>query len=393
MEKHLYHPEDLVLMNRGKEAIHSLSTLARVFASGVPSKNLSLSEKYDGAPAIVFGEDKDGFFIGTKSALAKKNPRRYRRAAEIVADGDIPETLRAVLAEAFMPLWDLWKNGLLEKKILSADVLWARDSRPIEEMTMMPETCLRGYFARPNIVAYAVPSWIASNRNLTLGLVLHPSPEALGIIGRNGRGVFLGDPRIKHGSFLTSDEYRHIRLRLASATRILNSPRIATFLRRIEKDVLLRERLLVIENHLVRTELHDLPSSQRVSLEKQFLIRWADSEISKLKTEKGRNAARNKFEKRLQKYDSVRAQRVAEARRIIASVRDELISKLPCNVALEELPSFVEFSTGEKRLVRGEGYVLRVGENTPMKLVNRREFSAVNFSEDVVRGFKRTTDK
>jgi hypothetical protein len=62
---HLEHPEDSVLL--GKESVQNVIKFLR-------DRNSTLSVKWDGAPAIVFGTNPENgkFFVGTKSVFNKK---------------------------------------------------------------------------------------------------------------------------------------------------------------------------------------------------------------------------------------------------------------------------------------------------------------------------------
>jgi len=73
--KHLTHIEDRLLTDGAagaKEAIKILREMSK-FLSGDGGAQVSITTKWDGAPAIICGTDpEDGrFFVGTKSVFAK----------------------------------------------------------------------------------------------------------------------------------------------------------------------------------------------------------------------------------------------------------------------------------------------------------------------------------
>jgi len=71
--KHLEHPEDTILSGR-RNALRAVRELI---------KTKTLSVKWDGAPAIVFGMTNGSFFVGTKSVFNKKRPKINRCPADI----------------------------------------------------------------------------------------------------------------------------------------------------------------------------------------------------------------------------------------------------------------------------------------------------------------------
>ena len=76
---HSTHLEDLVLdlgVNGTRAAINALRDFRDAFAGKSNKKNLNLSVKWDGAPAVIFGTDPETgkFFVGSKS-IFNKNPK------------------------------------------------------------------------------------------------------------------------------------------------------------------------------------------------------------------------------------------------------------------------------------------------------------------------------
>ncbi len=71
--KHLEHPEDSIFSGR-RNALRAVRELI---------KTKTLSVKWDGAPAIVFGMTNGSFFVGTKSVFNKRRPKINRCPADI----------------------------------------------------------------------------------------------------------------------------------------------------------------------------------------------------------------------------------------------------------------------------------------------------------------------
>ena len=84
---HLQHAEDLILLegtDGAKRAIKMMKEMM-TFLSGKPGPKLSVTTKYDGAPAVICGIDpSDGkFFVGTKSVFAKNEPKVCKSLSDI----------------------------------------------------------------------------------------------------------------------------------------------------------------------------------------------------------------------------------------------------------------------------------------------------------------------
>jgi len=71
--KHLEHPEDSIFSGR-RNALRAVRELI---------KTKTLSVKWDGAPAIVFGMTNGSFFVGTKSVFNKRRPKINRCPEDI----------------------------------------------------------------------------------------------------------------------------------------------------------------------------------------------------------------------------------------------------------------------------------------------------------------------
>ena len=72
---HLTHVEDLIItegLSGAKRAVTILKEMGS-YLSGTPGPGVSVTTKWDGAPAVVCGTDPaDGkFFVGTKSVFAQ----------------------------------------------------------------------------------------------------------------------------------------------------------------------------------------------------------------------------------------------------------------------------------------------------------------------------------
>ena len=85
--KHLDHIEDRIIIDGKKGANEAIDILKKMgdFLSGTPGPGVSVTTKWDGAPAVICGTDPaDGkFFVGTKSVFNVNDPKVCKTEADI----------------------------------------------------------------------------------------------------------------------------------------------------------------------------------------------------------------------------------------------------------------------------------------------------------------------
>ena len=189
---HLEHLEDNIF-NRGyqgaKEAIDYLYSLHEML-EGNSKAPVSMTTKWDGAPAIIAGKDPESgkFFVGTKGVFAQKPKINFTNKDIDVNHADVGDKdgsgLRNKLKLALNYLsrlnWDTVAQG---------DMLFAGDS-DIKDVTIDNEE----YIAfKPNTIVYAVPKGSDLAKEIIssgFGIVWHT--EYVG-------GPTLADTRAKFG--------------------------------------------------------------------------------------------------------------------------------------------------------------------------------------------------
>lgn len=159
---HLDHIEDIIFDGHFIHAFDTLSALSEAVMGDVP-KYLAVSEKFDGAPAIVFGTHPDSGvpFIGTKSVFNKRTPKIAYNAADIDKFyGDKPELanklkLVAHSIKSFPP--GVWQ----------ADLMWTDET--FDECDRLISFC-------ENTITYYLEASHPEARYMsqaTVGLVVH----------------------------------------------------------------------------------------------------------------------------------------------------------------------------------------------------------------------------
>ena len=163
---HLEHLEDEILNNGhagGEKAIKILKELGK-YLSGLGGPSVSITTKWDGAPAIVCGTDPaDGkFFVGTKSVFSQ-DPKICKTQSDVqrLYDGTLANKLSSALSH-------LSKAGI--QGVLQGDLMFTNDKKN--------ETINnKGYITfRPNTITYAVDPNTplgAKIRAAEIGIVFH----------------------------------------------------------------------------------------------------------------------------------------------------------------------------------------------------------------------------
>ena len=163
---HLEHLEDEIINegSTGATAVLNILHHLRSFLSGDAGGSVSVTTKWDGAPAVICGTDPSDnqFFVGTKSVFAK-DPKICKSENDIntLYSGQLAEKLKAALQY-------LKDAGI--KGVLQGDLMFTNDKKTerIEGKQFIT--------FRPNTITYAVESKSELGRKLNsckLGIVFH----------------------------------------------------------------------------------------------------------------------------------------------------------------------------------------------------------------------------
>lgn len=141
------HPEDLVLDHGSSGARKALGAL--VHASEKPH---SVTVKWDGSPALIFGRDDRGFTLVDKSGFASKKAELPRTASELnsmlyMRKPDEPG--RQEYAGSIAKLWPMLEKVVPSdfRGFIQGDLLW-NDRPPVKQQY---------YHFKPNKISYAIP--------------------------------------------------------------------------------------------------------------------------------------------------------------------------------------------------------------------------------------------
>ena len=390
---HLEHIEDEIINNGvdgGRAAINFLRSL-RDMLSGSARSSVSMTVKWDGAPAIFTGIDpSDGQFFVAKKSVFNINPKLYKTNAEIDADlsGALNSKFKIALAE--FP-----KLGI--KNVLQGDLMYTDD---IETETIDGTKYLT---FQPNTIVYAVPvdSDLGKTMNKSkIGIVFHTTYEGKELQSMKAKfgadtsklkktsSVWLDDATYKDVSgtaTFNAKETESVTAVLSNVGKTfqkINAPMLRSFLKLQDGMTgnLVGASLKTYNNTKVR-------QGQKVTNPKKHAIDYAshvqkhfDKMIDKVKTP----AAKNKYQKQQREY--VREFRkhasnlgnIVLFQNLMIDAKMQIVRKLNSVKGLTD--TFIRTANGYK-VTNPEGYVAidRVKGNA-VKLVDRMEFSYNNFT-------------
>jgi len=390
---HLEHIEDEIInfgVDGGRAAINFLRSL-RDMLSGSSRSSVSMTVKWDGAPAIFTGIDpSDGQFFVAKKSVFNINPKLYKTDAEIDADlsGDLNSKFKIALAE--FP-----KLGI--KNVLQGDLMYTDD---IETETIEG---IKYYTFQPNTIVYAVPidSDLGKTMNKSkIGIVFHTTYEGKELQDMKAKfgvdtsklkktsSVWLDDATYKDVSGTATfnaketESVTDVLSNVGKTFQRINAPMLRSFLKLQDGMTgnLVGASLKTFNNTKVR-------QGQKVTNPKKHAIDYAshvqkhfDKMIDKVKTP----AAKNKYQKQQREY--VREFRkhasnlgnVILFQNLMIDAKMQIVKKLNSVKGLTD--TFIRTANGYK-VTNPEGYVAidRVKGNA-VKLVDRMEFSYNNFT-------------
>jgi hypothetical protein len=147
---HLEHPEDLVISHGYQGAVVATNILKDLISNTQNLKSITI--KYDGSPAIITGKDPvtSNFFIGTKSVFNKKVSKICFSIEDIDQYyGDKPD-----LANKLKACFTVLKDANINQ-VLQGDLLYTEPTRAFinnkEYLTFKPNTLIYGIPAIENI--------------------------------------------------------------------------------------------------------------------------------------------------------------------------------------------------------------------------------------------------
>ena len=197
------HPEDLAFEEGSAGAKRALNALTQ--AAEQPH---TVTIKWDGSPALIFGRDADGFTVTDKSGFGSKKPGGMPRSASdlntmlFMRKPDEPG--RQDYAKSIAGLYNMLEHAMPDDQMgyLEGDLLW----------TKTPEVVDGNYVFKPNKITYRIPVDSALGKRIgksRAGIAIHSKfdskedhePRAIGNIQSSGLnevpGLVIMGPEIR----------------------------------------------------------------------------------------------------------------------------------------------------------------------------------------------------
>jgi len=390
--KHLEHLED-ELINYGYGGYVASKDLIQNFIDelgGRPTGNVTVTTKWDGAPAVVCGIDPESkqFFVGTKSVFNKKEPKVNFTEEDIDKNhGEIPD-LAKKLKYCLKYFPELNIKGVIQGDLLFTD----------EDVATKNIDDERYHTATPNTLTYAWPADSDLGKAVNtakIGAVFHTYYSGAGPVNemnagfgvsqfnlKSTRNVFLASAtmdNISAKSGLTSAEERTLKSVIAVADRNASvaKPFIEMVAHEATKQFTLGYTMKRFTNSYVK-------EGQKINNVNVFMSKFEAAfkkslveKIEDLKSEKSKNEYRDKLASGLQFLED--NQRAFKAFIVIynsfTNAKNLINNKL---AGLSDTKVFLR--SGDNFVVtKPEGFVAIV-DGKAVKIVDRLEFSRANFT-------------
>jgi hypothetical protein len=384
---HLTHLEDVILDDGPSGVTFALNILrdfGRILNGGTVSRALNVSVKWDGAPAVIFGTDPDDgqFFVATKGAF-NKVPKLAKSHADIDTfwSGGLAETMHL----AFNTL-----RAAKPKGVLQGDALYTRRSLGVETIDGVTYLVFR-----PNTITYAVDQNSDLGKRIAasqFGIVVHTM-----YTGRGSLANFSASP-VSPGAFSTLRPGSDVVILDAafddlSGTVTFTAQEKADFelafseasaWSKLDKRVfamILQEPLHAYLQQFINAQVRQNKSYGPEEAVEAFIVWLAgleDKELAAKKSEAGKASVRSRFgavltDIRANKRGLVNWFALHSA---IARAKTVIVRKLG---QASKVASFVQTPTGYS-VTGPEGFVAVAHSGKAIKLVDRLEFSRLNFT-------------
>ena len=394
---HMTHIEELMFLggvDGTRQAINFLRDL-RDMLKGNATSAVDITVKWDGAPAIFAGVDPaDGKFFVAKKGLFNKEPAMYKTPA------DIKKALSGELAKKFtIALAEFSKLGI-KKGVYQGDMMFTKGDVKIETIDGQ-----KYYTFQPNTIVYAVPVSTPLGRQIAkakIGVVWHTTYTGSTIQNMTaafGKGIaskfkktatiWMDDATyrdISGKATFSKEELSQFDTMLSGAGKLFQKMNGDAF-RTITQDEELRQKVMTFVNTYVRGS-EAFPDSDKMATGLVlYLNEWFQKEIDKKKTEKAKDAWKERRNILVNKVAMNKSQLVAmfSLMKILVELKGMVIDQLD---KTQEVDTLLKTAKGFQ-VTKQEGFVaIDKLKGGAVKLVDRLEFSRANFSPDIIKGWQ-----
>jgi len=390
---HLEHLEDNIF-NKGyegaKEAVNYLYSLHEML-EGNSKTPISMTTKWDGAPAIIAGRDPETgkFFVGTKGVFAQK-PKLNFTPQDIQANHPDPG-LQDILKTALVNLSKLNINTVVQ-----GDMLYKKDT--LQTATIDGEEVIA---FKPNTIVYAVPKDSDLAKEITasnMGIVFHTEyvggPTLADTTARFGfdsskftktPAVWFRDATIKDLSgtvTLTKEESDGMMTAISQADQYLKNVGKDMF-DWISKgsDVIGKDFITYLKAHVNSNikeigEFEQNPTEFAKAFTQSYIARM-EKKIEGYKTEKKQEEARQQLVQGV-KFLKEHVNNIIAVYDLYLKLIEAKLLIVQKLETIRQMPTFKEVDGGYE-VTGEEGFVAVDRKGNAMKLVDRLEFSRLNF--------------
>ena len=394
---HLEHLEDDIINNGvagGENALKFLEALRDMLA-GNTSKKMSLTVKWDGAPAIFAGTNPENgkFFVGTK-AIFNVPKEEGGRVGPLInyTHADIKKNHPSGPGPKLHAALDHFKK-LKIPGIWQGDLLFTSDELGSENIDGEDMISFR-----PNTITYAVPSnsdLAKKIKKAKIGIVWHTSYSGDSMPNLSSSFGVDANKLSKSSSVWStdagfSDESGTVTMTTGETDKFNNMLNMATgslkkavpYLRVMEKDrddYALSSNLKVFFNTQIRTGAGIKDTKRLVSEFEKYYNSVLMKKISSVKSDKAKKQYMEIMKAGLKEFQKYKTPLyfVFASYITLKTAKDMIVQKL--NQIRSSVSSFLKTSDGYK-VTAPEGFVAIDHVGDALKLVDRMEFSRANFT-------------
>jgi predicted nucleic acid-binding Zn-ribbon protein len=399
VNKHMTHAEDLVVLGGAeglKWVINMFKKLYQKLQSNTSSDELSLSTKFDGAPAVFvwskFPELKS-YGLAIKSLFSKDRKIMYTSKdvdKYYNQQPDLANKLKIMLK--YIP-----SLGIPNNQIWQGDFLF-------DKSTLKEDN--EHYSFHPNTIVYKVDKDSELGKKIAksdIGVVWHTRymGQSLDEISakyntkttelKDNPKVFMTDPYIASLAgyvTLTAEENEQFNDHIYKIERLAKNLYKDTNYKKVVGNTELIKEFQIFQNSLIKRNIRPQDSGEFMEYFKKYLNDKFEKEIQSKKTPKGQESVKTKQEEVISKLSEVEdtLETIMTLILGITNLKQLFIKKLN-NIGRFE--TFLETNKGKFLTTGQEGFAVSDIDGSVVKLVDRYEFSFANFSPDIKKGWSK----
>lgn len=350
--KHIPHFEDLIFTDKDL-LIESIRVLEHCGISELP-----ITRKIDGAPAFIFGRDKSGFFVSTKSYFNKSSVRHHSITS--IQKSSMPHGLKNKMILIYSSLITVRSIYDLTNFHYMGDFLFS-NSDLITDGDQL--------FYRPNILRYQLPDNYLRHYN-KIGVCIHTK-----INSDNGQAKPFGEHISFHGRVyqpsigVSCSEVRRglelIKDSLPFISAIEEWPEFSKDFQSVMMSYMGQDNSMSFD---------------------EWVLQYYEKKKQNVKTDAAKERWHNKYKSVLDEWKPLTLSNVAVM--LEMDIYKTKLLEILDKATTDHI--YVDNVDGTSHRTQHEGYVLSTNLG-PVKFVDRQRFSKFNRDNTIIRGFELET--